>query len=325
MGDISEQLGLLPEGADQCLSALHRAQPTAGVMLELGEVLRAEVGHRMPLEVGPDVFDRVEFWGVRRQVLEGNGPTLGFHVLAHQAGAVSSKVVPDDQEFPPNSVGERFEELNYLWCFDRAREEAEVKAHEARPGDHRELLPTEGVLENRSLTFGSPGACATGTLGESRLVYEDDDSSLSRCDFFKAGHLLFFQSVIARSLRSRALPDGRCGLHPIRCSVRHTEAVESFSPKRSWISAPMRGSVQISVAYPAETAPCLSSFASSFSCSSERRKRPPRRPTLAMRSNPPCANAFSQRITDWRDTERARATCAGFSVSRQSVMRWEKA
>jgi len=74
MGDTSEQLSLLPEGADQCLSALNRAQPSTGVMLEQGEVLRAEVGHSMPLEVGPDVLDRVEFWGVRRQVLERYRP-----------------------------------------------------------------------------------------------------------------------------------------------------------------------------------------------------------------------------------------------------------
>src|SRR5579862_4641278 len=151
MGDTSEQLRLLPEGADQCLATLHRAQSATGVMLELGEILSAEVGHRMRLQVCPDVLNRIELRGVRRQVLECDRSALGLNVLANEAGAVSLQTIPDDQELLPNGLRERFEELHHLRRLDRAGEESEVEPHEARPGDDRELLPTEGVLKNRSL------------------------------------------------------------------------------------------------------------------------------------------------------------------------------
>src|SRR4029453_3406421 len=106
--------------------------------------------------------------------------------------------------------------------------------------------------------FGGPGACATGTFGQARLIYEDDDSSLSRCDFFSSGHLLRFQVEMAGSLRWRACRSGRCTLQPIRRSVRQTEVLTSFTPKRSWIRAEILGTVHISVAYPAASAPAFS-------------------------------------------------------------------
>src|SRR6185437_5005566 len=124
--------------------------------------------------------------------------------------AVRLQTVPDDQQFSADGGRERFEKLNDLRALDRTREQAEVEAPEAHPGDGRELLPTEAVLQDRSLTAGSPGARATGTFGQTGLVYEDEDSSLPRCDFFSSGHLLCFQEEIARSSRCRAWPVGRC-------------------------------------------------------------------------------------------------------------------
>src|SRR6185437_11575582 len=83
-------------------------------------------------------------------------------------------------------------------------EEAEVEAPEAHAGNRRELLPGEAVLQNRCLALGGPGTRAAGSLGQTRLVDEDDYSALPRRDFFISGHLFFFQVAIAASSRSRA-------------------------------------------------------------------------------------------------------------------------
>jgi len=178
-------------------------------------------------------------------------------------------------------------------------------------GHHRELL-TE-VLKDRCLPPRSAGACATRTFGNTRLAHEDDDSSLSRCDFLSCSRCLTFQVRIGRSLRSRAWPVGRSTLQPIRRNARHTEGIDRRVPKRSWISATMHDSVDISARCPAASAPCLSSPYSSFRCASVSQDLPPGRPTRETRSGPAPASARSQRINDRRNTRSWRATSAGFT------------
>jgi hypothetical protein len=102
------------------------------------------------------------------------------------------------------------------------------------------------LYAGQELTAGGPGTCATGTLGQARLVYQDGDSSLPRCDFCNSGHPLCCQREMARST--------------------------------------MRGSVQISVAYPAASAPFFSSCASFCTCGSDSWRGRPRAPSRATRS-----------------------------------------
>ena len=53
MPDVSErQLGLLPEGADECRAALHGAQPVTGAAREMGEGVGAVVG-KLVMSGGP--------------------------------------------------------------------------------------------------------------------------------------------------------------------------------------------------------------------------------------------------------------------------------
>ncbi len=93
---------------------------------------------------------------------------------------------------------------------------------------------------------GRPGACAAGSLGQTRLIDKDDYSPLPRGNFFSSGHLFCFQRRITPSSRSRARPVGLCTLQPSRCSSRHTEDWEKRTPKRCSINPPIRGSVHSS-------------------------------------------------------------------------------
>src|SRR5579883_2043379 len=263
MDDASKELCLAPERPHERRAALHRAQTGAGVMAQLTEVASTEVRHGVRLEVRPDVLDRIELGSIGRQVLEGDRAALFLDVLTYELGAMRLQPVPDDQKLASDRGMKGFQELDHLRGLDRAVEETEVEPQGADPSHHRELLPAEGVLQDRRLAPGSPGACAAGTFGKTRLVYEDDDSSLPRGDFFRAGHLLAFQLRIAPSSRSRARPVGRCTLQPIPASNRHTELGTRCTPNFSSIKVPMRLSVHISVEYPAAIAPCFNSCASS--------------------------------------------------------------
>src|SRR5260370_9063546 len=44
--------------SNESVTAPHRAKSGAGIVGEMPEILRAEVGRLVPLEVSPDVFDR---------------------------------------------------------------------------------------------------------------------------------------------------------------------------------------------------------------------------------------------------------------------------
>lgn len=67
-------------------------------MLQLGEGLGAEVGERVTLEPGPQVFDRIELGGVAEQELDMDLPLGRIDVVAHKPGAMELRPVPDDEQ-----------------------------------------------------------------------------------------------------------------------------------------------------------------------------------------------------------------------------------
>src|SRR2546426_171197 len=93
-----EQFCLLPERSDQRPSALHRAQMSAGAMLEIAEVTSTEVRHGVMLEVTPDVFDGVELGSVGRQILQGDATVESVEVLLNQPRAMRLQAIPHDQQ-----------------------------------------------------------------------------------------------------------------------------------------------------------------------------------------------------------------------------------
>src|SRR6267378_2830400 len=94
----SEQFCLLPQRSDQRASALHRAQMSAGAMLEIAEVTSAEVRHGVMLEVTPDVLDGIELGSVGRQILQGDAAVESVEILLNQRRAMCLQAIPDDQQ-----------------------------------------------------------------------------------------------------------------------------------------------------------------------------------------------------------------------------------
>src|SRR3974390_1757596 len=127
---VSEQLRLLPEGADQCRAALHRAQVTTRAMREVAKVAGAEVRHGVMLQVSPDALAGIELGGVGGQVLERDGAALSLDVLPDELGAVSLEPVPDDQQLPVDGGLQGLEKLDDLWGADRPGMQTEVEPPE---------------------------------------------------------------------------------------------------------------------------------------------------------------------------------------------------
>jgi hypothetical protein len=175
----------MPEGTDQSRATLHGAQAVASTGFQIGEVPGATVGQFVVLEMSPDVLGRVEFRGIAGELLDLDGALEGFEVLAHQRGTMRRQSIPDDQQGFADLTAQCLEELDDLRALDCSGKETEVEASESNAGDDRELMPVEMVLQHRSVAARGPGAHASRPLAQSRLVYEDDDSTLF-CGVFLA-------------------------------------------------------------------------------------------------------------------------------------------
>jgi hypothetical protein len=68
---------LLPEGHHQRGPAAHPSQRVSSVIAELTDVMRAEVRQLVMFPITPDVFHRIEFRGIGRQVVQRQAPLIG--------------------------------------------------------------------------------------------------------------------------------------------------------------------------------------------------------------------------------------------------------
>lgn len=303
------ELCLLPEGPDESRASLHRAQAVARAAFQVMEVRGATIGEFMVLEMTPDVFGRVQFGRVGRQLLDLNGSVQGLQVLAHESRAMRGQSVPDDQQRFADLLTEGVQELDDLWPLDGAGKESEVETTEGNSGDDRQLAPIEVVLQDRGVALGRPGTYAGRSLAQSGLVDEDDDSSLFRSVFFRAGQRVCFQRLIAPSSRSSARPEGRWQEKPRETRMRQTWLSLYERENRRLINSPTRGNVQRSVAKPSASAPAVSVRINSLRCGSSRPEGRPRR-RLFSASRPPASSCAFHCDTVVRVTPTRRATSA---------------
>ena len=192
------------------------------MLAERKVTIRAEVGEFMLLPVPPQELDWVQFRGVGRELLDDQPARLPLQVLPDQPAAVAGEAVPDDQQSPPQMAREVLQEIDNLWAPHRSGIEAEVEVPPRNPGDGRQRLPVEVILQDRGLPSRRPGPHPVRAFAEPTLVYEDDRSALPRGVFLSAGQRFSFQRRIACSSRSTARPIGLCTLQPRSRRMRHT-------------------------------------------------------------------------------------------------------
>src|SRR5712692_3482783 len=154
---LNGQFGLLPERGDELRSALHGPEPVASEGTDLANRVEAKIGQLALLHIAPDVFDGIEFRGIRRQPFENNVSVERFDEVLDDATAVRRQAVPDDQQLAANLLSKRVQEVDELGTADRAGMQPEIKVPETDTGDDRQLFPVEAVLQDRSLALGCPG------------------------------------------------------------------------------------------------------------------------------------------------------------------------
>ncbi len=116
-----------PAGARQGWAPAHAPQGAAGLIAELGEIARAEVGQFVVFPVAPYVFDRIEFRRVGWQALDGEPAPLRADELRDQPRPMLRQPVPDHQELARQAAQQMAEEVDDLRRTDGAGIEPEVE------------------------------------------------------------------------------------------------------------------------------------------------------------------------------------------------------
>lgn len=97
------------ERTQQVLAVLRRVGGAAGATSETMQVGSRIVGERISLQPRPEVFNRIELWGVGRQVLQMG--RAGKNALIDELALVSLEAVPDEHDRRAQLSLQMFEEI----------------------------------------------------------------------------------------------------------------------------------------------------------------------------------------------------------------------
>src|SRR5260370_26501023 len=269
-------------------------------------------------QVAPDIFVRIEFWGVGRQPLDRQPAPLRADNLRDQPRPVLRQPVPDHQQLARQVAQQKAEEVGHLGGMEGAGIEPEVEGPPGDPGRRRQHLPVEMMLQYRGLSVRRPGPHPMRPFVHSAFVDEDERAPLAEGFFLIRGQVTLCHCRIACSSRSSALPLGRWQLQLSLRRMRQTWSSWYRTPVRYSMSARTRLAVHSPLANPNASGPRLSARSRSRNWAGLRLGGRPVR--LAWRSpHPPdCSSSCSQRLTDCRRTPTARATWDWLSPCRSN-------
>ena len=174
-------------------------------MIEFVEVGRTIVGQRMALQPCPQIFDRIQVGRVGRQERHLDVAVGRVQILEDEFTVVRSQPVPDNQQRLLQVRAQRLEELDVLFFLDRAFVQSKQAVPARQAGNDRDVRPIEVELNDGRLPLRRPGAYSRGSFAQSRLVDENNQSSLAVRFFLSAGQVFRFQIWTASSSRSMAM------------------------------------------------------------------------------------------------------------------------
>jgi len=206
---------------EQVLGAARPLEGGSQLAVELRHILRGAVG-QPTVALTPDVLSRVEFRGVRREVLRLNPGVLAEERL-HGLTPMDRALVPEQDQRAAEVSQELPEEPADIQPIEAAALEPDVQRQTAPPGRDRQR--TDGgdvalfveIPGMRGVPSGCPGALKVGDEQEAALV-EENQVSLSAIRVF-----LYAATESASSGRWPARPVGG----------RAAPAAESSSPCRA--------------------------------------------------------------------------------------------
>ncbi len=147
--------------------------PDPETRLEFLQRPRAEISQHVPLDVGPHQLDRVQLWGIRREVAQGQP---GFTRDEGRDGLrlVDASIVQHYHDLSRDVRQHVLEEANDIRALERAM--LRVLQELAGTGDcadGRDLIPTGLVEDHGRLAAQRPGVPDGTFQAEAHLIQED--------------------------------------------------------------------------------------------------------------------------------------------------------
>ena len=213
---LIEQSAVFEECATEVGTVPHPPRGFTRLFAHGSEIVADEVRQVGVREMAPEVFDRVQFRRVRRQVFHFQPGTLSLQVVLDLSSAMRRETVP--QQNCPSALDVPFEAAQVgddLLLFDRAGVEPQAQSDAlcSRRGDQtrdgRHALPVERRYEDRRSALRSPCATYRWAFGKTAFIEENQDCTAIFCLFLICGQRCLSQRRIAGSLRSRACDLGR--------------------------------------------------------------------------------------------------------------------
>jgi hypothetical protein len=88
-------------------------EPVEGVLIEIVEIVRDEVGQGAVFELTPKLLNRIEVGSIRRQVFDGETWIVGEE-LTDGCGFVHRTVVPNDDDGSPQVSEQITDEVGHI-------------------------------------------------------------------------------------------------------------------------------------------------------------------------------------------------------------------
>lgn len=211
---------MFQEAFGQCRTATDASGATADGSLDLAEVLGGEVGQFVGVEVGPAVFERVEFGRVGRQEFGVEPVALGLEPGLGLAALVRREAVPQEHHRAAHMATQRAQKGHRAFRIDAAGLDRQKQTHPPSVGRKRQrpgggqALPVEAVFEDRGFPPRGPGASDTGLLGVAAFVDDDEAGPQPPLFFLMRGKSWRSHCLTTAGLRSRAWRVGLCAVKP---------------------------------------------------------------------------------------------------------------
>lgn len=216
------------KASQQVLPALHRVGGAACSMSEGVKIEGGIVGQGIGFEVGPQVFDGIEFGSVRRKVFQVC--RTGQDAFGDEPALVGLEAIPDEDDGRTQLPLQMLEEVHGAFGVDvgicmqpKVQCDPLAAGQDAQRGDGGDLLMGASALaQYRGLSTQAPGAAHQGCHEHPGFVEENDGRSQARGVFFTRGQSWSIQARMRSSSRSTARRVGFWGENPRPCKRRLT-------------------------------------------------------------------------------------------------------
>lgn len=227
---LEAEARMAQEGPGQRRLLADTSEAAAQRPAQAGQIRRTHVGEFAGLHIAPDLLDRIQLRGVRRQALHGEPGALASQVRHHVSTLVTAQAVPDQDdaatpEMPLEGAHERHQGVIGVRAGAGLEEEPAAPTIPAKGQGacHRQAFPVPTrVHEDWGLAARRPRATHYRVLRDAAFVLEDEPGAVPLGVFFSRGHRVLFHRAMAPSSRSRDCRPGRWSDHPKARSTRQT-------------------------------------------------------------------------------------------------------